>query len=144
MGAVAAICGVAVQESTDFSLQIPGVALLFATCLGIALHDSAPRPGPWTEVHVHGQWSLRDRGPDRADGRAQVIRGPLLLSTLFLGCAWPALAQPAEPPSRVEAAVGLMWMGPKGISLGFGYVNSGRSSKNTFFIGVGFPIGCPL
>jgi hypothetical protein len=42
MGAAAGICGIAVQELTDFSLQIPGVALLFATCVAIAIHEPTP------------------------------------------------------------------------------------------------------
>ncbi len=42
MGATAGICGIAVQELTEFSLQIPGVALLFATCLALAIHEPAP------------------------------------------------------------------------------------------------------
>ena len=42
MGAAAGMCGIAVQELTEFSLQIPGVALLFATCLALALHEPAP------------------------------------------------------------------------------------------------------
>jgi O-antigen ligase len=42
MGAAAGICGIAVQELTEFSLQIPGVALLFATCVALALHEPAP------------------------------------------------------------------------------------------------------
>jgi O-antigen ligase len=41
MGAVAGICGIAVQELTEFSLQIPAVALLFVTCVAIALHQPA-------------------------------------------------------------------------------------------------------
>jgi O-antigen ligase len=41
MGAVAGICGMAVQELTEFSLQIPGVALLFATCVALAVHEPA-------------------------------------------------------------------------------------------------------
>jgi len=41
MGAVAGICGIAVQELSDFSLQIPGVALLFATCVALAVHEPA-------------------------------------------------------------------------------------------------------
>jgi O-antigen ligase len=41
MGAVAGICGIAVQELTEFSLQIPGVAVLFAATLAIALHEPA-------------------------------------------------------------------------------------------------------
>ena len=44
MGAVAGLCGIALQEVTEFSLQIPAVALLFATTLAIALHKSAPPP----------------------------------------------------------------------------------------------------
>ena len=42
MGAIAGICGMAIQEISDFSLQIPGVALLFATCVAIAIHEPAP------------------------------------------------------------------------------------------------------
>jgi O-antigen ligase len=46
MGAVAGICGMAVQELTEFSLQIPGVALLFATCVAMAIHEPAPIVSP--------------------------------------------------------------------------------------------------
>jgi O-antigen ligase len=53
MGAVAGICGLAVQEISEFSLQIPGVALLFATCLAMAVHAPAA-------VHVR-----RQSKPDR-------------------------------------------------------------------------------
>jgi O-antigen ligase len=42
MGAVAGMCSMAVQELTEFSLQIPGVALLFATCVALAIHERAP------------------------------------------------------------------------------------------------------
>jgi O-antigen ligase len=38
MGSVAGICAIAVQEVSEFSLHIPAVALLFSTCLAIALH----------------------------------------------------------------------------------------------------------
>jgi O-antigen ligase len=46
MGAVAGICGIAVQELTEFSLQIPGVAVLFMATLAIALHEPAPVEHP--------------------------------------------------------------------------------------------------
>jgi O-antigen ligase len=39
LGAVAGICGIGVQELTDFSLQIPGVAMLFAVVVAIAIHE---------------------------------------------------------------------------------------------------------
>ncbi len=42
LGAVAGICGMAVQEVTEFSLQIPGVAVLFAVLVAIAIHEPAP------------------------------------------------------------------------------------------------------
>jgi hypothetical protein len=42
LGAVAGIAGIAVQEITDFSLQIPGVAVLFAVVVAIAIHEPAP------------------------------------------------------------------------------------------------------
>jgi O-antigen ligase len=41
VGAIAGICGITIQELTDFSLQIPGIALLFVVLLAIALHDSS-------------------------------------------------------------------------------------------------------
>lgn len=45
MGAVAGICGMAVQEISEFSLQVPGVFLLFVTLLAVALHPPAPAVG---------------------------------------------------------------------------------------------------
>ncbi len=42
LGAVAGICGMALQEVTEFSLQIPGVAVLFAVLVAVALHEPAP------------------------------------------------------------------------------------------------------
>jgi O-antigen ligase len=44
MGAVAGICGMALQETTEFSLQIPGVALLFAVLIAVAIHEPAVHP----------------------------------------------------------------------------------------------------
>jgi O-antigen ligase len=42
LGAVAGICGMALQEITEFSLQIPGVAVLFTVLVAIAVHEPAP------------------------------------------------------------------------------------------------------
>jgi O-antigen ligase len=39
VGAVAGLCGIAVQEVTDFSLQIPGVTLIFVVVVAIAIHE---------------------------------------------------------------------------------------------------------
>ena len=44
MGAVAGICGMALQEVSEFSLQIPAVALLFATLLAVAIHEPVATP----------------------------------------------------------------------------------------------------
>lgn len=54
MGAVAGICGIALQEVTEFSLQIPAVGLLFATTLAIALHTPAPPEVPVPQTR-HGR-----------------------------------------------------------------------------------------
>jgi O-antigen ligase len=43
MGAVAGIIGIAVQEISEFSLQIPAVSLLFVTCVAIAIHEADDR-----------------------------------------------------------------------------------------------------
>jgi O-antigen ligase len=49
MGAVAGICGMAIQSTVEFSLQIPGVAVLFAVLVAIAIHapsvQTPPRQG---------------------------------------------------------------------------------------------------
>lgn len=47
-GAVCALCGIAVQELTDFSLQLPGNAILFALLIAIAIHPAAMRSEPGT------------------------------------------------------------------------------------------------
>jgi O-antigen ligase len=39
LGAAAGLCGIAIQEITEFSLQIPGVAFLFCVVLAIAIHQ---------------------------------------------------------------------------------------------------------
>jgi O-antigen ligase len=44
VGAVAGICAIAVQSVTDFTLQMPGAAVMFATLLAIAIHQPRPRP----------------------------------------------------------------------------------------------------
>jgi O-antigen ligase len=43
VGAVTGLCAVALQETVDFSLQMPGNAVLFALLCGIALHRSRDR-----------------------------------------------------------------------------------------------------
>ena len=53
MGAVAGMCGMAVQEISEFSLQVPGVSLLFATCLAVAVHRPAVKARRRTQpAHV--------------------------------------------------------------------------------------------
>jgi O-antigen ligase len=44
LGAVAGILAIAVQSVVEFSLQIPGNAVLFTTLCALALHRSAPVP----------------------------------------------------------------------------------------------------
>lgn len=43
VGAVAGISAIAVQSVTEFTLQIPGAAAMFATLLAIAIHHPRPR-----------------------------------------------------------------------------------------------------
>ena len=44
VGAVTGLAAIALQETFDFSLQMPGNALLFAVLCGIALHVAPPKP----------------------------------------------------------------------------------------------------
>jgi O-antigen ligase len=62
VGAVAALCGIAVQETVEFSLQMPGNAALFAVICGIALHR-APVP---RDHEVPLRAALPALGPRRA------------------------------------------------------------------------------
>jgi O-antigen ligase len=43
VGAVTGLCAIALQETVDFSLQMPGNAVLFAVLCGIAMHASPER-----------------------------------------------------------------------------------------------------
>jgi hypothetical protein len=45
-GASAGLLAIALQETLDFSLQMPGNAALFATLCGVALHDARARLPP--------------------------------------------------------------------------------------------------
>jgi O-antigen ligase len=47
IGAIAGLTGIALQELTDFSLQIPGVALLFVVVFSLALHDRGSSTYRW-------------------------------------------------------------------------------------------------
>ena len=43
VGAVAGLCAIAVQSVTDFTLQMPGGFVMFATIVAIAIHHPRPR-----------------------------------------------------------------------------------------------------
>src|SRR5262249_23516854 len=43
VGAITGLAAIALQETVDFSLQMPGNALLFSTLCGIALHRAPER-----------------------------------------------------------------------------------------------------
>ena len=44
VGAVTALCAVAAQASVDFTLQMPGAAVLFVVLAAIAIHSPSPVP----------------------------------------------------------------------------------------------------
>ena len=52
VGAVTGLAAIALQETFDFSLQMPGNALLFAVLCGIALHVAPPKPDQIGRAHV--------------------------------------------------------------------------------------------
>ena len=68
MGAVAGICGIALQEASEFSLQVPAVALLFATALAIALHTPTPCDGNVQRLRRTRTRQHSDRGVGRKSG----------------------------------------------------------------------------
>jgi O-antigen ligase len=64
-GAVTGLGAIALQETVDFSLQMPGNAFLFATLCAIALHRTPARPaGPGIDRAA--------RTPDRGDSASAV------------------------------------------------------------------------
>ncbi|MEO8011685.1 MAG: O-antigen ligase family protein, partial [Dokdonella sp.] len=46
VGAVTGIAAIALQETVEFSLQMPGNAVLFSVLCGIAIHQAPPRDRP--------------------------------------------------------------------------------------------------
>jgi hypothetical protein len=62
---------------------------------------------------------------------------PLTTRLSLLGEYGTKLSFNPEPAS----SIGLQWSSPGGISVGIAYLNTGRSSDNRFFVGVGYPIG---
>jgi O-antigen ligase len=48
VGAVTGLAAIALQETVDFSLQMPGNAALFAVVCAIALHRAPARKSPFT------------------------------------------------------------------------------------------------
>ena len=69
-GAVTSLVAIACQESVEFSLQMPGNAVLFAIVAAIALHR--PQPGddptdggrPARTLRLVTPWPARPRGAD--------------------------------------------------------------------------------
>jgi putative inorganic carbon (HCO3(-)) transporter len=62
-GAVAGLLTIALQEATDFSLQMPGNAALFCVLAAIAVHRSAREPVSRTVAEVRGRISAISRLP---------------------------------------------------------------------------------
>lgn len=62
-GAVTALLAIALQEVVDFSLQMPGNAVLFAAVCAIALHESPERPPDAAkEIPFHGHGRIVHTG----------------------------------------------------------------------------------
>jgi O-antigen ligase len=64
MGAIAGLCGIGVQELSEFSLQVPGAALLCATCVAIAVHEP---------LRLQSREATREHA--RSSGPARLRRG---------------------------------------------------------------------
>ena len=60
-GAITALIAIGFQETVEFSLQMPGNAVLFALVLAIALHDSRGARGVRTDVAPRGAIESRTR-----------------------------------------------------------------------------------
>lgn len=72
LGAVTGLIAIALQEAVDFSLQIPGNAVLFATLGAIALHRSASR-APQSDSRLKSSAPLElvvQRAPEASRGLA--------------------------------------------------------------------------
>jgi O-antigen ligase len=56
MGAVAGLCGMAVQELSEFSLQVPGVSLLCGVAVALAIHAPASAGARQQRVRPRSRW----------------------------------------------------------------------------------------
>lgn len=110
-----------------------------------ASHRFRNKDGEIFTAHVGGQWVRRDDIPNSsAQSDIAAYYGFEIPIGQRWGGAWRLAAETDSKlkfDRRSASAYGVMWAGNSGINVGVGYVNSGRSDTNRFFVGVGYPLG---
>jgi O-antigen ligase len=94
IGAVSGLVAVAIQESVDFGLQMPGNATMFVVLLAIALHDGRLRMRPVSPVSPSPSpvWIAQSRAR-----RTSVATGMAVVALIAAGCG--------TPPTRTDVLV---------------------------------------
>jgi hypothetical protein len=105
----------------------------------VASHRFSMPVGPSFTLHGGIQWAQRSDLPSSKDDTVAYFGGEVAIA--------PSISFVAEADTkfnfnkRSATALGIKWSGPLGSSVAVGWVNEGRSSENTFFVGVGYRIG---
>lgn len=106
---------------------------------GVASHDFMRNGRRMATGHVGVQWARR-----------QDIADPKQDASLFVGAvvpiaqAWSLVGEYGTKfrfNKEAASAFGISWVGRDGLSLGVGWVNTGRSDDNRFFVGIGYSLG---
>jgi hypothetical protein len=127
------------------SVLSPGIAVIGSYLGGDVQQSSLSLAGSWRipaarglTLHSGIQWARRADLPVSRDGfsRYMALDAPL-------GAGFRAVGEIGSRFSfdrKASSAYGLMWSGPGGLEVGVGWVNTGRSDSNRFFIGAGITV----
>jgi hypothetical protein len=94
IGAVSGLVAVAIQETVDFGLQMPGNATMFAVLLAIALHDGRVKMRP---VSPRSRAPSAVWVPQSGGRRTAAVTGMVVVALMAAGCG--------TPPTRAELQV---------------------------------------
>jgi hypothetical protein len=90
-------------------------------------------------LHAGGLWGRRDDITRPGDSLSAFVG-----ADLPLGREFSIIAEYGSRFSfdyKERSAYGVVWRPKRGPQIGVGFVNTGRSSENGFFVGVGYPLG---
>jgi hypothetical protein len=105
----------------------------------VSSHAFRQRDRSLFTVHLGAQWARRSDIPRAQDSLSGFVALEAPLSQNFAAVAEYGTRFSFDYKER--SALGVVWRPKGGLQVGVGFVNTGRSSENGFFVGVGYPLG---